>query len=155
LYSIARTPLKLTGEISAALIDSANVCVRSQVVWDTTVPHLPSLPIVSKKTKSNPIAKPSSDLLKASYNAGFADGRLEAIEESMDTVAALILKAEGMIANLGDNPDRALQENSNHTLRALHVAFASITGSIAGSEAFLALLEQSRQRLQRKAAALH
>ncbi|MET0378108.1 MAG: hypothetical protein ABW049_03875 [Spongiibacteraceae bacterium] len=108
-----------------------------------------------KKSKGNPGATPSSELLAASFNAGFAEGRLKAIEESMDTLAALIFKADAMIVGLGDNPDRALQDNASHTLRALHVAFAAVTGSVNGSAACHALLEQSRQRLLKKAAALH
>lgn len=110
---------------------------------------------MSKKSTTGPTAKPSADLLKASFDAGFADGRLEAIEESMDTVARLIFKAEAMIAGLGENPDRALQENASHTLRALHVAFAAVTGSVNGSAGFHALLEQCRQRPHKKTTAIH
>lgn len=110
---------------------------------------------MSKKSKENSPITPSSELLKASYNAGFASGRLEAIEESMDAVAALIFKAEGIIAGLGDTPDSAMQANANHTLRALQIAFAVVTDSVNGSPAFNALLDQSRQRLQTKAASMH
>lgn len=73
----------------------------------------------------------------------------------MDTVAALIFKAEAMIAGLGDNADNAMQANANHTLRALQVAFAAVTGAANGSAACRELLEQSRQRLNKKAAAMH
>ena len=120
-------------------------------------PHPANLPDtdVPKKTKDNPSLKPTSELLKASYNAGYASGRLEAIEESMDTVAALIFKAEALLASLGERPDRAMHENASHTLRALQVAFAAVTDSANGSAAFQALLEQSRQRLLKKAAAMH
>lgn len=107
---------------------------------------------VPKKSKEAPI-KPTSELLKASYNAGAASGRLEAIEESMDSVAGLIFKAEAMIAGLGDNPDKAIQNNADHTLRALQLAFAAVTGSVNGSPAFRELLEQSRLRLQTQASA--
>jgi len=110
---------------------------------------------VSKKSDETPNIKPSNELLKASYNAGFASGRIEAIEESMDTIAALIFKAETLIAGLGDNPDRTIQENANHTLRALQVAFAAVTGSAYGSAACNGLLEQSRTRLTQKTSSLH
>lgn len=73
----------------------------------------------------------------------------------MDTVAGLIFKAEAMIASLGGDPDRAILDNASHTLRALHVAFAAVTGSVNGSAAFNELLEQSRQRVLKKAAAMH
>jgi hypothetical protein len=102
---------------------------------------------VSKKSKDIPFAKPTSDVLVASYNAGFAEGRLEAIEESMDAIAKLIFKAETMMAGLGDNPEQVLRDNADHTLRALHLAFAAVTGSINGSAAFRDLLAQSRQRV--------
>jgi hypothetical protein len=110
---------------------------------------------VPKKTKENPLTKPGNDVLMASYKAGFADGRLQAIEESMDTVAGLIIKAEAMIAGLGDNPDRAIQNSASDTLRALQIAFAAVTGSVNGSAACNELLAQSRQRLQKKSAAMH
>lgn len=110
---------------------------------------------MSKKTKESANVKPSNELLLASYNAGHASGRLEAIEESMDTIAALIQKAETLIAGLGENPDRAIHENASHTLRALQVAFAAVTGSANGSAACNALLEQSRARLAKKTSALH
>ena len=108
-----------------------------------------------KKSKDNPLAKPGNDVLMASYKAGFAEGRLEAIEESMDAVAALIFKAEDMTAGLGTNPERAIRDNAEHTLRALHLAFAAVTGSVNGSAAFRDLLAQSRQRLLKKAGAMH
>jgi len=110
---------------------------------------------VPKKTPEQSFKKPSDELLKASYNAGLANGRLEAIEESMDTVAALIFKAEAMIAGLGESADKAMRDNANHTLRALQVAFAAVTGATHGSAACLELLEQSRQRLEKKAATMH
>jgi hypothetical protein len=110
---------------------------------------------VTKKPKANPAVPPSDALLKASYNAGFASGRIEAIEESMDTLAGLIFKADMMIDGLGDDTQNVLRANADHTLRALHVAFAAVTGSVKGSAAYLALLEQSRQRLLKKASTMH
>jgi len=108
-----------------------------------------------KKSKDYSSKKPSDELLKASYKAGAASGRLEAIEESMDAVAELIVKAETLIAGLGDSPDKPMRDNADHTLRALHLAFAAVTGSVAASPAYQELLEQSRLRLQKKTAALH
>lgn len=99
--------------------------------------------------------KPGAEMLMASYKAGFAEGRLEAIEESIDAVAALIFKAEAMIAGLGENTERTLRDNADHTLRALHVAFAAVAGAVNGSAAFRGLLEESRQRLLKKANAIH
>lgn len=123
---------------------------------DTARPHrFDNSAVMSKKISGSPIAKPSGKLLEASYNAGFADGRLKAIEESMDAVAALVFKVETMIAGLGENPDRVLQDNATHTLRALNVAFAAVTGSVNGSAAFQSLLEQSRQRQLQNAASMH
>jgi hypothetical protein len=100
---------------------------------------------MSKKSKDAPV-KPSDKLLQASYNAGRASGRIEAIEESMDAVAALVFKAEALQASLGENA-AATMENARHTLQALNLAFAAITGSANGSEAFRELLEQSRARV--------
>lgn len=105
---------------------------------------------MSKKTEV-----PSDALVKASYNAGIASGRIAAIEESMDAVAALIFKAESLLAGLGDSADAAVRANADHTLRALRVAFAAVTDAANGSQAFLELLEQSRQRLARKAVSVH
>ena len=99
--------------------------------------------------------KPGAEMLLASYNAGVADGRLEAIEESIDAVAALIFKAEAMIAGLGENLEPTLRDNANHTLRALQLAFAAVAGAVNGSAACRDLLEQSRQRLLKKANAIH
>jgi hypothetical protein len=110
---------------------------------------------VSKKSKDSSLAERSSAVMAASYKAGFAEGRLEAIEESMDSIAALIFKAEDMITSLGEHAERALRDNANHTLRALHLAFAAVTGSVNGSAAFNNLLAQSRQRLLKKAGAMH
>lgn len=110
---------------------------------------------MTKKSKDNLLATRSSDVLMASYKAGFAEGRLEAIEESMDSVAELIFKAEDMIVGLGDKPDGAIRNNADHTLRALQLAFAAVTGSINGSAAFRDLLAQSRQRLLKKAGSMH
>lgn len=110
---------------------------------------------MSKKSKDNLSAERGGDVVIASYKAGFAEGRLEAIEESMDAVAALIFKAEDMIAGLAENPERTIQENAKHTLRALHLAFAAVTGSVNGSAAFHDLLAQSRQRLLKKVGAMH
>lgn len=110
---------------------------------------------VSKKSKDNSLANRSSDVVVASYKAGFAEGRLEAIEESMDAVAELIFKAEDMIARLGENPERSIRDSADHTLRALNLAFSAVTGSVNGSAAFLDLLAQSRQRLLKKAGAMH
>ncbi|MFT3929260.1 MAG: hypothetical protein QM709_03080 [Spongiibacteraceae bacterium] len=98
---------------------------------------------MSKPSKS----QPSDQLVKASYNAGYASGRLEATEESMDAVAALIFKAETLQARRASGDDSALQENARHTLQALHLAFAAVTGSVNGSAGFHDLLAQSRQRL--------
>lgn len=113
------------------------------------------MPIVTKNPKSKPANKPTDELLKASYSAGLATGRIEAIEESMDTLAGLIFKAEALAAKLGENSELAIRDNANHTLRALHIAFAAVTDSVNGSPAFHALLEQSRERLLKKAAAMH
>jgi hypothetical protein len=110
---------------------------------------------VPKKPKE-PISKqPSDELVKASYNAGIASGRIAAIEESMDAVAGLIFRAEALIAGLDSDSENAMRDNANHTLRALHVAFAAVTDSENGSVAYRGLLEQSRQRLHKKAAAMH
>lgn len=73
----------------------------------------------------------------------------------MDAVAALIFKAEAILASLGDNPERAIQDSAGHTLRALNLAFAAVTGSSNGSTAFNELLDQSRQRLLKKTGAMH
>jgi hypothetical protein len=113
------------------------------------------MPAVPKKPQEDSIKPPSDALLKASYNAGVASGRLQAIEESMDTLAALIFKAEGLIAGLGDSADNTIRDNANHTLRALQVAFAAVTGSTNGSAAYRELLEQSRQRVLKKTATMH
>jgi hypothetical protein len=110
---------------------------------------------VSKQLKDALKAKPSSDLVKASYDAGHAEGRLEAIQESVDAVAALITKAEAMIANLSANADSAIRINADHTLRALHIAFAAVSGSVNGSATFHATLEESKQRYQQKMSAVH
>ena len=110
---------------------------------------------VSKKPKDNPLVKPGNEMLLASHNAGLSEGRLEAIEESMDAVAELIFKAENMIIALGENAAPAIRDNANHTLRALQLAFAAVTESVNGSAAFLDLLAQSRQRLIEKAGAKH
>lgn len=107
---------------------------------------------MSKKPKSS--VTPASDkLVKASYNAGLANGRVKAIEESMDAVAALIFKAEGLLASLGS--DAAQRDNADHTLRALRLAFAAVTGSTSGSPAFEELLEQSRRRLDEQSSTMH
>jgi hypothetical protein len=110
---------------------------------------------VPKKPQDSSTKPPSDALLQASYNAGVASGRLQAIEESMDTLAGLIFKAQGLIDSLGDNAEAAIRDNANHTLRALHVAFAAVTDSVNGSAAYRDLLEQSRQRLLKKSAAMH
>lgn len=110
---------------------------------------------MSKKSKTNSGVQPSDQLVKASYNAGHASGRLEATEESMDAVAALIVKAETLQANLGDNANTAIQENARHTLQALHLAFAAVTDSINGSAEFQELLVQSRHRLTKNTTAIH
>ena len=104
---------------------------------------------MSNKPKSN--QKPTDQLLQASYNAGLATGRLEAIEESMDAVAALIFKAETLMASLGENPNPVTQENARHTLKALYLAFAAVTGSVNGSNAFQDLLAQSKGRISKEA----
>jgi len=99
-----------------------------------------------KKSKTGHTANASPELVKASYNAGVASGRLEAIEESMDAVAQLITRAEALVAGLAED-DRTARDNADHTLRALYLAFAAVTGSVNGSAAFRELLQQSRQRL--------
>lgn len=110
---------------------------------------------MSKKAKDNSIPKPSDKLLQASYKAGLASGRLEAIEESIDAIAALIIKAEALQGGFNDNTSPATCENARHTLQALYVAFAAVSGSINGSAAFQALLAQSKQRLTQSAAIVH
>ena len=110
---------------------------------------------MSKQLKETLAGKPNADVLKASYDAGFAEGRIAAIEESMDAVAVLIIKAESMIANLSDGADSAIRANASHTLRALYVAFAAVTGSVNGSTAFQNLLDESKQRHLQKAGAVH
>jgi len=110
---------------------------------------------VSKKSKDNPSPERGSDVVIASYKAGFAEGRLAAIEESMDALAALIFKAEDMIGGLGENAERSMRDSAEHTLRALNLAFAAVTGSVNGSPAFRDLLNQSRQRLRKQAGAIH
>jgi hypothetical protein len=110
---------------------------------------------VPKKTEAGSPIKPGDELLKASYNAGVASGRLAAIEESMDAVAGLIVRAESLIAGIKDSADAAVRQNADHTLRALHVAFAAVTDSTNGSPAFRELLDQSRQRLLKKKSTVH
>jgi hypothetical protein len=108
-----------------------------------------------KKPIGSAAKQPSDELVKASYNAGVASGRLAAIEESMDAIAGLIVRAEGLIAGIKDKADEAVRQNADHTLRALHVAFAAVTDSTNGSPAFRELLEQSRQRLLKKSSTMH
>lgn len=110
---------------------------------------------MTKKTKGSATKAERDELFQAAYNAGLADGRLQAIEESMDAVARLIDKAESMIAALSDETGAATRVNAEHTLRALHLAFAAVTGSANGSEAFRTLLEQSKARLQNGASTMH
>jgi hypothetical protein len=110
---------------------------------------------MTKKPTVPATGKPSDELVKASYNAGVASGRLAAIEESMDAVAALIVRAESLIAGIKDKADDAVRQNADHTLRALHVAFAAVTDAPNGSEAFRELLDQSRQRLLKKSSTMH
>lgn len=97
------------------------------------------------KTNSNLAAR--DELVQASYKAGHASGRLEAIEESMDAIVALIIKAEALQESVSEKANAAMQENARHTLQALHLAFAAVTDSVNGSAAFRELLEQSKQRL--------
>lgn len=73
----------------------------------------------------------------------------------MDAVAGLIFKAEAILARLGENPEPAIKESASHTLRALNLAFAAVTGSTNGSAACNSLLDQSRQRLHKKTTAMH
>ena len=108
-----------------------------------------------KSVKETFAGKPNGDVLKAAYDAGFAEGRIEAIEESMDAVVALIEKAEFLIANLSEPVDGAVRANASHTLHALHVAFAAVTGSANGSAAFQTLLDESKQRHRQKNSAIH
>ena len=103
----------------------------------------------------NPGSKPTDQLVKASYNAGHASGRLEAIEESVDAIAALIIKAEALQASLGESASTSLQENARHTLQALHLAFAAVSGSVNGSASFLDLLSESKHRLSKISAVVH
>jgi hypothetical protein len=110
---------------------------------------------VSKKSKDGSSTQPSDELVKASYNAGLASGRIAAIEESMDAVASLIFRAEKLLAGLGDDVDAAVRQNADHTLRALRMAFAAITDAGSGSPAFQELLEQSRQRLGDSTSTMH
>lgn len=111
--------------------------------------------VMSNKSSKTPTGAPTDALVKASYNAGLASGRIAAIEESMDAVASLIFKAEALLAGLGDGADAAVRLNADHTLRALRMAFAAITDAANGSPAFQQLLEQSRQRLAGKASTVH
>jgi hypothetical protein len=108
-----------------------------------------------KKPKETIDRPPSDELVKASYNAGVASGRLAAIEESMDAIANLIVRAENLIAGIKDKADDAVRLNADHTLRARHVAFAAVTDAENGSPAYRELLEQSRQRLLRKSSTMH
>jgi hypothetical protein len=110
---------------------------------------------MSQKSKDTRTAPPSDQLVKASYNAGYASGRLEATEDSMDAVAALIVKAETLQTNLSEQASVAMQENARHTLQALHLAFAAVTGSVNGSAGFRDLLAQSKERLSQGAAVRH
>lgn len=90
-----------------------------------------------------------------SYKVGVADGRVQAIEESMDTVAVLIVKAEAMIAAFDADTAQARRDNADHTVHALYLAFAAITGTERGSAAFLTLLRESKTRLSGGASTRH
>lgn len=109
---------------------------------------------MSKPPAHNPPIKPT-ELLKASYKTGHASGRLEAIEEGMDAVAVLIFKAEALQAKLDENADATMRENARHTLQALHLAFAAVTGAVNGSAAFRQLLDESRQRCSNTSNVVH
>lgn len=108
-----------------------------------------------KKSKDDTTDTARGGLVQASYNAGLAEGRLQAIEESIDAVANLIVKAEAMIAAFTDETSKSTRDNADHTLRALHLAFAAVTGSKSGSSAFNVLLDQSKERLQKGSSTMH
>lgn len=99
----------------------------------------------SGKTNSGK-SRPAVDEL--SYRAGVADGRVQAIEESMDAIAALLVKAETMLAALPPEADKAMRDNAQHTVRALRVAFAAVSGAKQDSAAFQTLLGESKARLR-------
>lgn len=98
---------------------------------------------------------PRPELVEPSYKVGLADGRLQAIEESMDAIAALIVKAEAMIAGLDPEAEPGRHKNGDQFLRALHLAFAAVTGSVNGSAAFSSLLEESKVRLAGRDSNVH
>lgn len=108
-----------------------------------------------KKPKGNAPEAPRVELIEPSYKVGIADGRVQAIEESMDAVAALIVKAESMIAAFDADVESSKRENADHTLRALYLAFAAITGAANGSAAFQSLLTQSKERLGGGSSTMH
>ncbi len=110
---------------------------------------------MSKKSGGDSADTARGGLVQASYNAGLAEGRLQAIEESIDAVARLIVKAETMIVAFTGETSQTTRDNADHTLRALQLAFAAVTGSKSGSPAFQALLSQSKQRLQKAASTMH
>jgi hypothetical protein len=98
---------------------------------------------------------PRPELVEPSYKVGVADGRLQAIEESMDAVAALIVKAETMLASFGPEVAPAKRDSGEQFLRALYLAFAAVTGSANGSPAFTSLLEESKARLAGRDSRVH
>jgi hypothetical protein len=100
------------------------------------------------KNSDNATAKmTNAGLDEPSYRVGVADGRVQAIEESMDAVASLIMRAETMAAALRPDAAAAMRANAEHTVRALHLAFAAVSGAKNGSAAFQSLLAESAARI--------
>lgn len=110
---------------------------------------------MSENPKSNTSEASRIGLDEPSYKVGVADGRVQAIEESMDEIAMLIARAETMIAAFGAETDQIRRDNADHTVRALYLAFAAITGSENGSAAFQSLLAQSGARVSSGASTTH
>lgn len=108
-----------------------------------------------KKSKDDATDTPRGELVQASFNAGIAEGRLQAIEESMDAVASLIVRAEAMVGAFTEETGQVTRDSAEQTLRALRLAFAAVTGSKSGSAAFLTLLDQSKERLQKGSSTMH
>jgi len=110
---------------------------------------------VSKKSKGDTPKTERGELALASYNVGVADGRLQAIEESMDAVASLIVRAEAMVGAFTEETSQVTRDSAEQTLRALRLAFAAVTGTKSDSAAFLTLLDQSKERLQKGSSTMH
>lgn len=108
------------------------------------------------KNSDNATAKKTTaGLDEPSYKVGVADGRVQAIEESMDAVTNLIVRAETMAAALPPEADTIMRDNAEHTVRALHLAFAAVSGARNGSAAFQTALTESKARLESGAATMH